>query len=140
MGREERGAPGGTAAVLSLIDEYEAALTWDFRRYFSVPVSSIGTEVGWHEAFLLMQELAHETGSHLHAAFAGLLDAGSQADRALISLATFVVNAFRDTEKYPKPLTLAHPFRDPDEVPPATDEEIEEARAVLARHSMFGDR
>ena len=136
MGGKERGSPGGTAALLDLIEEHEAAIRWDFRRYLSLSLDDLGVTVTWREATHLLMELTRESGSHLVAALNGYKAAASFADLANILHAEAFVNFHRDRAEYPAPFRLPSPLADEPEAS-ATDAELEEARALLERYSMI---
>lgn len=137
MGREERGPLGGTAALLELIEEQEAALRWDFRRYLGLALSEIGASIPFGEAISLVAEDIRETGSHLHANLTGLRFAASQSDIALILHATWFMNANKDDKQHPEQIELPGPFVRPEEEPDATDGEKADALAYLEAHSAF---
>lgn len=138
MAREERGPLGGTFALLDLIEEHRSAVTWDLRRYLGLSIADLGDTVTWGEATLLITELGKETGSHLFAALAGYRVAASQAELAAVLHAEAFVNAHRDREKHPEPFRLPSPLVDVAEDAP-TDVELEQARELLEKYSMFAD-
>lgn len=137
MGREERGPPGGTAALLTFVEEHRPALVWDFRRYLHVPLSALGDSIPWGEAADLIHELLRETGSHLYADIAGLREAGSQADVATILHAEWFMNVNRDREQHADPIVLPAPFNRTEEAEDVTVEERDEATSYLAAHSAL---
>jgi hypothetical protein len=52
---------------------------------------------------------------------------------------SFVVNANRDTKKYPNPITLPAPWIAEEKAEEVTPEERAELRARLVQHSAFRD-
>ena len=139
MGREERGTPGGTAALLAFIEEHRPALTWDFRRYLGRSLADIGGDIPWGEANHLIGELLRETGSHLCADVAGFSLAASQAEFATILHAEAFLNYHRDREVQKAPIELPAPFDRAPDMEPMTEEEHAAATAYLASHSAFRD-
>lgn len=138
MGGKERSPPGGTAALLALIDEHRAAVTWDLRRYHGLSIDDLGVVVSWREAIDLVNELIKETGSHLYAEQTGLRFAASQADLASILHAEAFVNANRDRAKSPEPFRLPSPLIEAGGEA-VSDEELAEGRALLKKYSMFAE-
>lgn len=66
------GGPGGIRALLGLIEEHYAALSYDWRHRFGLGLESIvdGT-LSWREAWGLVERLALDPASHLCAAING---------------------------------------------------------------------
>lgn len=140
MGREERGPPGGTVALLAFVEEHRAALRFDFRHRFpgiADGINGIGTSVLFGEALDLVVGLLKETGSHLVAEIVGLTRPLSWADIAVITLTESYLNAHRDPKKSPKPFTLFEIWEKQDPNADVTPERRRELEEQLERRSAF---
>lgn len=137
MAGEERGPPGGTAALLAFVEEHRAALRFDFRHYLHIPLGELGESVSFGEALDLMVELLKETGSHVVAELSGLARPMSWADMAMVVLAEAYLNAHRDPKKQPKPVTLFELWEKRDPNADVTAERRAELEEQLERRSAF---
>lgn len=135
MGGEAQGDRGGSVALLELIEEHRSILTFDFRRYFGVPLSEVGGEISHGEAILLIRELQREAGSHCHMAMYGFTETATLAEFATILHAQKALN--RGLPKGKKPITLPMPWSEPDPNAHITPERRAELRAQLERRSAF---
>jgi hypothetical protein len=135
MGGEAPGDRGGSQALLELIEERRSVLTFDFRRYFNLPLSTVGESVTHGEAILLIRELQRESGSHTHMAVYGLTETASLADLAGILHAQKDLN--RGLPRGKKPVTLPFPWEQPDPNANVTPERRAELKAQLERRSAF---
>lgn len=140
MAREAAGLTGGTAALLAFIAEHERALTYDFRVRFHLPLSSIGGEVTYGEAILLISELKRETGSHLVMSLRGWDWSASNADIALITHAEWYMNVHRDTKASKEPIKLPRPWSEKDPNADVTAQERAELEQKLLARSALRDR
>jgi hypothetical protein len=136
MAREAGRHAGGSAALLELIEEHKAAFTFDFRRYFGMPVSAIGREITYGEAWLLVLELRRESGSHMHMVRYGLTETATLADLAAIRHAEWYMNVHKK-DNVPE-IELPHPWEKPDPNADVTPEQRADLRAQLQRRSAFG--
>lgn len=137
MGGEERGPPGGTAALLAFVEEHRAALRFDFRHLLHVPLSEVGGSVSYGETLDLIVELLKETGSHLVAELAGMTRPLSWADLSVITLTEAYLNAHRDPKKQPKPVQLFDLWEKQDPNADVTPERRRELEEQLERRSAF---
>jgi hypothetical protein len=64
-------ARGGICKVLELIEDYPAALAYDFRTRFQLSIDDIGRGITWREAVLLISVLIRDPASWLQAAWSG---------------------------------------------------------------------
>ena len=78
------GDPGGSLALLELIEEHKAAFAYDWRTRFGLPLSAVGEAMTFGEALLLAGELAADPSSRVAAALSGW---SRPADRVEIALA-----------------------------------------------------
>ena len=138
MEREAAGVRGGSAALLELIEEHKSVFTFDFRRYFGLPLSAIGDEVPFGEAWVLLLELRKESGSHTHMLRHDFSETGSLADFAAIRHAEWYMNVHRraNTPLIELPDIWAPPAPNAD----VTPERRAELEAQLERRSAFADR
>lgn len=138
MAGEAAGHGGGSAALLELIEEHRPEFTFDFRRYFGVPLSEVGWSIPYGEAWLLILELRKESGSHTHMARHGFIETASLAEFAAIRHAEWYMNAHR---KPNTPLIELPPiWTPPDPNADVTPERRAELEAQLERRSAFRDR
>lgn len=137
MAREAAGHDGGSAALLELIEEHRPAFTFDFRRYFGVPLSEVGRSIPYGEAWLLIIELQRESGSHTHMLKHGFVESSSLADFAAITHAEWYMNVHRQP-KTPL-IELPRVWEKPNPNADVTPEQRAELEAQLARRSAFAD-
>lgn len=135
MAGEAAGIGGGSAALLELIEEHKSALTFDFRRYFKVPLSEVGESIPFGEAWLLILELRNESGSHTHMLRHGFVETGSLADFAAIHHAEWYMNGHR--EKNTPQIQLPRLWLPPDPNADVTPERRVELEAALESVSAF---
>lgn len=138
MAGEAAGLGGGSAALLELIEEHRPAFTFDFRRYFGVPLSEVGRSISYGEAWLLLLELRRESGSHTHMLRHGFTETASLADFAAIAHAEWYMNVHRK-DKTPQ-IELPNVWARPDPNADVTPERRAELEAQLERRSAFADR
>jgi hypothetical protein len=135
---EAAGLDGGSAALLELIEEHRAGFTFDFRRYFGVPISEVGQSIPYGEAWLLILELRRESGSHTHMVRHGFTETSTLAEFAAIRHAEWFMNTHK---KDNTPLIeLPHVWDTPDPNADVTPERRAELRAQLERRSAFAGR
>lgn len=72
--------------------KYEAELASDFRRFFSISIYDIGTQVSWAEAFSLIISLAKNLESSWRAAFSNWSYPASREALALMDLVEIKAN------------------------------------------------
>ena len=137
MGGEERGPPGGTAALLAFVEEHQVALRFDFRHFLHVPLSEVGQSIPYGEAADLIVGLLKETGSHVVAELSGLRRPMSWADLAMITLAEAYLNGHRDEKKSPRPIQLFDLWEKSDPNADVTPERRRELEEQLERRSAF---
>ncbi|WP_431800318.1 hypothetical protein [Microbacterium kunmingense] len=135
MAGEAAGIRGGSAALLELIEEHRPEFTFDFRRYFGMPLNAIGDTVAFGEAWLLLLELRKESGSHTHMLFHGLSQTASLADVAAIQHAEWYMNGHR--KQNTPPIELPKPWERPDPNADVTPEMRAELEAQLEKRSAF---
>jgi hypothetical protein len=126
---------GGSAALLELIEEHKPALTFDFRRYFGLPLRAVGEAITYGEAWLLIMELRNESGSHTHMLRHGLSETASLADLAAIRHAEWYMNVHKKDSA--PTIELPHPWSVPDPNADVTPERRAELKAQLQRRSAF---
>lgn len=139
MAREAAGHDGGSAALLELIEEHRPAFTFDFRRYFGVPLSEVGQSIPYGEAWLLIMELRRESGSHTHMLKHGFTETASLADFAAIMHAEWYMNRHRRNPERTPLIELPHVWEKPNPNADVTSERRAELEAQLARRSAFAD-
>lgn len=137
MAGEERGPPGGTAALLEFVEEHRPALRFDFRHVLHIGLGEVGESVSFGEAIDLIVELMRETGSHIVADLTGLHRPMSWADIAMVTLAEAYLNAHRDVKKHPKPVQLFEVWVKQDPNADVTPERRRELEEQLERRSAF---
>lgn len=137
MGGEERGAPGGTFALLAFVEEHRTALRFDFRHLLHLSLDDIGVSVSFGEALDLVIGVLKETGSHVVAELVGLTRPLSWADMSVIVLTETYLNAHRDRKKAPKPITLFELWEKKDPNADVTPERRRELEQQLERRSAF---
>ncbi len=137
MAGEERGAPGGTLALLSFCQEHRSALRWDFRHLLRISLDEVGDSVTYGEALDLVVELMKETGSHLVAELTGMTRPLSWADLSVITLTEAYLNSHRDPKKQPKPVQLFELWEKKDPNADVAPERRRELKAQLERRSAF---
>lgn len=136
MGGEEQSLPGGSAALLELIEEHRAALRFDFRRYFGVSLDDVGLTIPFGEAIDLVNELKREWGSHLNAAIAEWDFPATYGEIIGAMHLESALNQFRAEGS--KPATVLKPWRDKDAAPKVTAEEFAVLALQLEARSAFG--
>lgn len=136
MGGEEQSLPGGSAALLELIEEHRAALRFDFRRYFGVSLDDVGLTVPFGEAIDLVNELQREWGSHLSAAIAEWSFPATYGEIVGAMHLETVLNQFR--KEGSKPSTVLMPWPDKSAAPKVSPEEFAELSRQLEARSAFG--
>ena len=138
MAGEAAGLRGGSAALLELIEEHRPEFTFDFRRYFGVPLSAVGESIPYGEARLLIIELRKESGSHTHMVMHDFKETASLADFAAIRHAEWYMNAHRKLNT--PPIELPPIWEPPDPNADVTPERRAELEAQLEARSAFRDR
>lgn len=138
MAGEAAGIGGGSAALLELIEEHRPTFTFDFRRYFGVPLTVIGESIPYGEAWLLLLELRKESGSHTHMLKHGFTETASLADFAAIRHAEWYMNVHK--REHTPDIELPHVWELPDPNADVTPERRAELEAQLERRSAFKDR
>lgn len=95
--------PGGTLALLELIEEHRGAFEYDWRTRFQLPLSSLPVAMGWDEALRMTLILRRDTTSQVAVAVEGWQHPISRDALAILDLydATIAVNT--DSKKRPKP-------------------------------------
>lgn len=126
---------GGSAALLELIEEHHSTLTFDFRRYFGVPLSEVGQSITHGEAWILILELRRETGSHTHMVRYGFTETSSLAEFAAIRHAEWYMNVHRTPKS--SLIELPIPWEKPNPNADVTPERRAELEAQLQRRSAF---
>ncbi len=140
MGGEERGAPGGTFALLAFVEEHRRSLRFDFRHLFpgiEGGLDAIGESVLFGEALDLVIGVLKETGSHVVAEIVGLNRPLSWADQSMVVLTEAYLNGHRDPKKVPKPITLFEMWEKKDPNADVTPERRRELEEQLERRSAF---
>ncbi|TQL87207.1 hypothetical protein [Microbacterium saperdae] len=69
----------------------------------------------------------------------GLRWASSITESAVIVHAEMFANANRDRKVQPEPIRFPSPLPEREDETQATDEEVEQARAVLKKYTMFAE-
>jgi hypothetical protein len=112
VGQEDRGPPGKIRGVLRLIEQHPAALAYDFRARFGLPITSVfDGRMGWEEAWQLVQELAADPTSHLAAAVAGWDHPMSREALILADLFDLTVAANTDKRRRGRSKSYPRPFK-----------------------------
>lgn len=93
-----------------MIEEHPAALTYDWRTRFGLPLASIlDSRLSWHEAWLLLGQLLSDPTSHTFAAVAGWRYPWSHEAKVLADLYDLTQAANTEKKKrsrikpYPRP-------------------------------------
>ena len=138
MAGEAAGLHGGSWALLELIEEHRPEFTFDFRRYFGVPLSEVGRSIPYGEAWLLLFELRRESGSHTHMIKHGFTETASLAEFAAIMHAEWYMNVHK--QKNTPQIELPRVWEKPNPNADVTPERRAELEAQLERRSAFADR
>ena len=114
---------------------HRAAIRIDFRR-MGVSFDEVGASVRYGEAMDYVERLAHEFGTHTHAALSGWEWPATVADLMATSHVEAYYNVHRDPKKHPKPYSFARPWPDVEVVDPelraALDQQLE-ARSAFRK-------
>lgn len=97
--------------LLVLIEHHTAALEYDFRTRFGLPVSALfNGGVTWREGWNLAQELLMDMSSHVYASVAGWRYAPPDVERMGLELFEAWMNTQR--RKGSVPIVLKRPWKD----------------------------
>lgn len=86
MERGPRGEPPPILTLLRYADEHRTALACDLRQAFGLSIDDMGEGFSWGEAWELVQGLAMEPGTRMHAALVGWEWPLSRADQVAMLL------------------------------------------------------
>lgn len=100
---ECRSEPGGTLALLELIEEHRGAFEYDWRTRFQLPLSSLPEAMGWDEALRMTLILRRDTTSQIAVAIEGWQHPISRDALAILDLYDATVAVNTDPKKRPKP-------------------------------------
>lgn len=109
MGHQDRRPPGKIRAVLRLLEDHPAEITYDWRERFGLGAAAIfDGRVSWEEAWMLTRQLLADPTSRLAAAHAGWDHPMSREAMLLADLWDLTVAANTDKKKgrpkpYPRP-------------------------------------
>jgi len=102
---EQRREPGGTFALLDLIEEHRGAFEYDWRTRFGMALEDVPERMAWDEVQRLTHQLALDPSSHVAASVAGWPAPWPREAFVLADLFDLMhaANSQRKPKPYPRP-------------------------------------